>query len=101
MAHSMKRNTETYATLQRQASILDALMTAFDGFSVRELARELGVSRQLTLYHLKKMAAKGMIVMQLEPMARNGQVQFRVWLESTLILHYQRKVRLHAVRVAA
>jgi DNA-binding transcriptional ArsR family regulator len=63
-----------------------------DGLTVSEIARALGMSRQLMLYHVKKLAAHGLLVMQLEPCAENGGVRFRVWDEMALAGRYARMV---------
>lgn len=63
-------------------------MLAGEGFTVSEIGRALGMSRQLVLYHVKKMAATAQLVMVLEPCIGNGGVQFRVWDEMALAAHY-------------
>lgn len=80
----MKRNVinfqsaVTRATLRKQAEILEWLSLG-DGMTVSEIGTALGISRQLALYHLKKMAAASKLVMVLEPCVGNGGLQFRVW----------------------
>lgn len=55
---------------------------------MRELADVLGVSRQLALYHVKKLAAWAGVVMVLEPCAENGGLRFRCWDDTALALSY-------------
>jgi hypothetical protein len=62
---------------------------AEEGFTVRELAGELGMSRQLCLYHVKKMAATSQLVMILEPCLESGGLRFRVWNELRMIVNYR------------
>lgn len=66
-------------TDELQASIREWLRTFEEGFSVKDLASTLNISRQLCLYHLKKMAATSQLVMALEPCEDNGGLQFHVW----------------------
>lgn len=83
------RSASTPSTITKQVRIRD-LLALGEGLTVRELGRALGMSRQLALYHLKKMAALGLVVMQLEPCEGNGGVQFRVWDEMSLAARYSR-----------
>jgi len=78
----------TARTLDRQDVIERVLKCAKAGFTVRELAVEVGISRQLALYHVKKLVAAKRVAMLLEPCAINGQLQFRVWHPTTLARHY-------------
>lgn len=80
----------------RHQRILRALSLAQGGLTVRELARALGISRQLALYHVKRLAAHSMLVAQLEPCEANGRVQFRVWDEIQIANHYARKAMVLA-----
>ncbi len=82
------RSSSKPGTVQKQREILDLLSLTFEGLTVAEIGRGLGISRQLALYHLKKMAALGMLIMQLEPCVGNGGLQFRMWDEQALIMHY-------------
>lgn len=56
-----------------------ALLEGCAGLSVREIAAEVGVSRQLCLYHIKKMVAHGRLIAELAPCPINGGVQFVVY----------------------
>lgn len=93
----MKR-TRTYAskstraTLAKQALIRELLSQAQDGFTVAEIGAALGMSRQLALYHLKKMAASYQLTMILEPCIGNGQLQFRCWDEMQVAARYARQI---------
>lgn len=93
----MKR-TRTYAskstraTLAKQALIRELLSQAQDGFTVAEIGAALGMSRQLALYHLKKMAANYQLTMILEPCIGNGQLQFRCWDEMQVAARYARQI---------
>lgn len=80
-----KLTPKTIALHQRIAKIL---VQQERGLIVRELADELGISRQLALYHLKKLAALGGIVMVLEPCAESGGLRFRCWDETALGLRF-------------
>lgn len=84
------RSASTPATVQKQDRIKHLLALAGEGFTLREIGRLLGISRQLALYHVKKMAAAGQIVMVLEPCTDNGGIQFRVWDELALAAFYSR-----------
>lgn len=79
------------STVERQAEILEWLQLFDEGLTVRELGDALGCSRQLALYHLKKLAASGAIVLQLEQCRQNAGLRFRAWNESALMGHYVRK----------
>lgn len=63
-----------------------------EGFSVSELAGLVGISRQLCLYHLKKMAATRQLVMALEPCEGNGGLQFHVWANGVAAAHFLARV---------
>lgn len=97
------RATPKPATLCRQAEILEWLQLFGEGFSMRDLAAALGCSRQLALYHCKKMAAAGKVVLILGACEQNAGVQFRVWDEASLAAHYARRAQpsLQVVRNAA
>ena len=80
----------TQATLAKQAQIAELLELAGEGLTVREIGNALGISRQLALYHVKKMAASYGCAMLLEPCNINGGLQFKVWNEMALAAHYSR-----------
>lgn len=84
------RARSTSATLAKQARIAELLELAGEGLTVTEIGRALGMSRQLALYHVKKMAASYGCAMLLEPCAINGGLQFKVWDEMALAAHYSR-----------
>lgn len=84
------RSASTKLTRLRQATIAELLALLGEGLTVAEIGRALGMSRQLCLYHVKKMAASGLLVMQLEACLENGGVRFRVWSEVALAAHYAR-----------
>jgi AraC-like DNA-binding protein len=83
------RSASTPKTITLQARIRAILSHADEGFTVRELAVELGMSRQLCLYHVKKMAATSQLVMILEPCLESGGLRFRVWNELRMIVNYR------------
>lgn len=66
------------------------VMTHSPAITVRELAEAVGISRQLCLYHVKKMVAHDRIVAELAPCRGNGGVQF------VLFTKLQRAVELGA-----
>lgn len=80
----------TARTIDIQDQIVAALAHADEGFTVRELAGEIGVSRQAALYHVKKAVAAGRIVMVLEPCPANAGLQFRVWDQTELARKFAR-----------
>jgi predicted ArsR family transcriptional regulator len=84
------RAASTQKTIAKQAAIRRALALSEDGLTVAEVGRVLGVSRQAALYHVKKLAADGQIVMVLEPCASNRGIRFRVWSEMALAARYAR-----------
>lgn len=67
------------ATVEKQNLILEQITRRQDGMTVVEVAELLGVSRQLALYHIKKMVATSQLVVVLEPCRDNGGVRFRCW----------------------
>jgi len=77
-------------TTRKQEEIRQLLATGLP-FSVKAVGVALGISRQLALYHVKKMAATGQLVMVLEPCERNGGLQFKVWSEDALMASYVTK----------
>jgi len=97
------RSGSTAGTLQKQAAIRELLATGIS-FDVRSIGEALGISRQLALYHVKKMAATAQLVMVLEPCELNGGLRYRVWDESALMAHYmlrgQRVIRAAQERAA-
>ena len=46
---------------------------------MREIAAHIGISRQLALYHVKKLVALGGAVAELVPSPDNGGVRYLVW----------------------
>jgi len=91
------RGRSTCATLAKQAAIRELLTTGLP-LTVRAVGDALGISRQLALYHIKKMAATGQLVLMLEPCPANGGLQFCAWSEAALMDHYMRmgqRVRGH------
>jgi predicted ArsR family transcriptional regulator len=103
-----KRRTRNYqsanrpSTLAKQARIRELLSDSHDGFTVAEIGRALGMSRQLALYHLKKMVATYQLKMELEPSIMNGGVQFRVWDATQLAARYARTlIQMTPRRMAA
>lgn len=84
------RSASRTATIAKQATIRRVLALSEDGLTVAEVGRALGISRQAALYHVKKLAAEGQIVMQLEPCDSNRGIRFRVWSEMALAARYAR-----------
>ncbi len=84
------RAASTSRTILKQATIRRALALSEDGLTVAEVGRALGISRQAALYHVKKLAAQGQLVMQLEPCESNRGIRFRVWSEMALAARYAR-----------
>lgn len=84
------RAGSTPATLRKQEKIRELLSLTGEGLTVREIGTALGISRQLALYHVKKMAASYGCAMILEPCEINGGLQFKVWDEMALAAHYSR-----------
>lgn len=97
------RSGSTPATLRKQAAIRELLAAGLP-FTVRAIGEALGMSRQLALYHVKKMAATSQLVMVLEPCERNGGLQYRCWDDSALMAFYmakgQRVLRAAVTRAA-
>lgn len=87
------RSASTPATLKKQAAIRELLLLAGEGLTVAEIGRALGISRQLALYHVKKMAATYQLTMVLEPCLGNGGLQYKCWDEMALAAHYSRFLR--------
>lgn len=75
-------------TSKLQSEIHEWLSIVGEGFSVSQLAGLMGVSRQLMLYHLKKMAATRQLVMALEPCEGNGGLQFHIWANGVAAAHF-------------
>lgn len=84
------RAASTPKTIEKQAKIRKALAISEDGLTVAEVGRVLGISRQAALYHVKKLAAEGQLVMQLEPCGSNRGIRFRIWSEMALAARYTR-----------
>lgn len=62
------------------ARILHVLQDIGAGLTVREISEAVGISRQLCLYHVKKMVAHHTPVLaMLEPCDINGGVRYMVW----------------------
>lgn len=90
-----KQRVVNYAGKNRPAT--DALhdrmfeaLSHFPAITVRELAEFLDISRQLCLYHVKKMVAHDRLIAELAPCHQNGGVQF------VLYTKLQRAVELGA-----
>lgn len=84
------RSASTPATAKKQQLIRELLALTGEGLTVSEIGRALGISRQLALYHVKKMAATYQCAMILEPCLGNGGLQYKVWDEMALAAHYSR-----------
>lgn len=87
------RSRSTPATLQKQARIRALLEQTPGGLTVAEVGQALGISRQLALYHVKKLAAAYGLVMVLEPCLENGGLQYRCWDDVQLAVHYAHRLR--------
>lgn len=87
------RSRSTRRTLDRQEIIRELLATTPGGLTVAEVGAALGISRQLALYHVKKMAATYQLTMQLEPCLGNGGLQYRCWDEMQLAVRYARRLQ--------
>jgi hypothetical protein len=87
------------SSVEKQLEILEWLEVLDEGTSITELAQLVGMSRQLCLYHVKKLAAEASLIMVLEPCKSNSGLQFRIWDESQLAARFAR--RRPALRVAA
>jgi winged helix-turn-helix DNA-binding protein len=83
-------------TLVKQVAILEWLSVSDFGLCVSDIAVALGISRQLCLYHCKKLAAMGAITMVLEPCEGNGALRYRCWDETLLAAHYTGRVARRA-----
>lgn len=83
-------------TLKLQATIERWLRVADEGFTVSEMAALLGISRQLCLYHVKKLAAQARIVMMLEPCDENGGLRYKLWDYTQLVVNYVPAAIQHA-----
>ncbi len=83
-------------TDEKQRAIRELLAAGLP-FTVKAIGVALGISRQLALYHVKKMAATGQLTMVLEPCERNGGLQFRCWSEDALMAHYVSRFYQRAV----
>lgn len=79
-------------TAELQTEIHGWLDIIGEGFTVKALAELVGISRQLMLYHLKKMAATRQLVMALEPCEVNGGLQFHVWANGVAAAHFLARV---------
>lgn len=83
------RSKSKPSTLAIQAHARALLARSDTGQTVKELGEALGMSRQLALYHLKKMAAAGQIVMMFEPSDVPGGLRFRCWNELQMVVNYR------------
>jgi hypothetical protein len=92
------KSKSTDRTLALQAQVAEWLELFSEGMTVSELASALGISRQLCLYHAKKLAAARGVVMTLEPCLENGGLRYRVWSDAAIMGHYVR--RFYAPRAA-
>lgn len=90
------RSRSTAATLAKQQRIRALLESTPGGLTVAELGQALGISRQLALYHVKKLAAVYGLVMVLEPCLENGGLQYRCWDDMALAVHYARRLQTAA-----
>lgn len=79
----------------KQQRILMWLRESTTGWTVAELGLLLGMSRQLTLYHIKKLAATGQLLAELEPCTENGGLRFRVWDRGYRAVALAKEVGLH------
>ena len=77
------------ATIRKHHDISTILSHQSEGLTVSELAASMGIASPLALYHLKKMAAAGLIVLCMEPCRRNGGLRFRCWDEVQLAGYYR------------
>jgi hypothetical protein len=87
------RARSTPRTQAKHDLIAAILFATRDGLSVAEIGKAVGMSRQLALYHVKKMAAAYGLVMVLEPCLGNGGLQFRCWDSTRLAEHYSGQMR--------
>ena len=71
------QNTAATQALQRR--VLGILRANPLGLTMSALGVELGMSRQRTMYHVKKMVVQKKLVCELELCDRNGTHQYRVW----------------------
>ena len=78
-------NTEATQALQRR--VLGILRAAHAGLTMSALGVELGMSRQRTMYHVKKMVVQKKLVCALELCDRNGGTQYRVWDIHRMVEH--------------
>lgn len=81
------KSASTPRTLMYQARVRWLLEHSEEGMPVKEMAADLGISRQLMLYHVKKMAATGQIVLVFEPCADNGGLRLRAWNAMQLVMN--------------
>jgi hypothetical protein len=82
------KSRSTMGTLTKQAQIMRWIRVADEGFTVSEIAALLGISRQLALYHVKKMAATAQLIMVLEPCDGNGGLQYKIWDHTQLVVNF-------------
>lgn len=84
------RSSSSPGTVRRQLAIRELLAgtTGAEGITVREIAAHLGISRQLALYHVKKLVALGGCVALLGASPENGGVRYLVWDQVRLAEFY-------------
>lgn len=93
------RSESRPSSVAKQLELLEWLAILDEGTTLSELASLVGMSRQLCLYHVKKLAAERSLIMVLEPCESNSGLQFRIWDESQLAARFAR--RAPALRRAA
>lgn len=84
------RSSSSPGTVRKQLAIRELLTSpaGAEGITVREIAAHLGVSRQLALYHVKKLVALGGCVALLGASPENGGVRYLVWDQVRLAEFY-------------
>lgn len=84
------RSSSSPSTVRRQLAIRELLTSraGAEGITVREIAAHLGISRQLALYHVKKLVALGGCVALLGASPENGGVRYLVWDQVRLAEFY-------------
>lgn len=89
------------SSVAKQLEILEWLAILDEGIGITELSQLVGMSRQLCLYHVKKLAAEASLIMMLEPCKSNSGLQFRLWDETQLAHRFISRRAGSALRVAA
>lgn len=84
------RSASSPATVRKQLAIRELLTSAAagEGVTVRQIAEQLHISRQLALYHVKKLVALGGCVALLGASPENGGVRYLVWDQVRLAEFY-------------